>query len=68
MGRMPRPRLILSQVLKKHKLSKRQFAIRLGAKEHSVYQFFKPEYNPTFKMLCRWAKAIGCRVKDLIKE
>lgn len=62
------PRIILAAVLKRKKLSKRQFAKRLGAHYHSVFQFFKPSYNPTFKMLCRWAKAAGCKVRDLIRE
>jgi transcriptional regulator with XRE-family HTH domain len=65
---MAKPKLILAEVLKKHGLSKRQFAIRLGAHYHSVFQFFKPNYNPTFKTMKRWADAIGCKVRDLIKE
>lgn len=61
-------KLILGEVLKKRKLSKRQFAKRLGAHYHSVFQFFRPGYNPTLKTLERWAKAIGCKVRDLIRE
>lgn len=62
------PHLILARVLKNKKLSKRQFAKRLGVQYHSVFQFFKDTYNPSFKMMCRWAKAAGCKVRDLIKE
>jgi transcriptional regulator with XRE-family HTH domain len=68
MARTAKPQIILEKVLKIRKLSKRQFAKRLGAQEHSVYQYFKPGYNPTFKTMCRWAAAIGCKVRDLIKE
>lgn len=62
------PKLTLAQALKKKKLSKRQFAKRLGTQYHSVFQFFKPEYNPTFKMMCRWAEAAECKIKDLYRE
>lgn len=61
-------RLTLAAALEKKKMSKRQFAKRLGAHYHSVFQFFKPTYNPTFKTMTRWAKAIGCRVRDLFQE
>lgn len=60
--------LTLEAALKKKKLSKRQFAKRLGAQYHSVFQFFLPSYNPTFKMMNRWAEAAGCKIKDLYKE
>ncbi len=33
-----------------------------------VFRYFREGYNPTFKMLCRWAKAIPCKVRDLIEE
>lgn len=62
------PKLILGMILKKKKLSKRQFAKRMGTQYHAVFAFFKPDYNPTFKMMCRWAKAANCRVRDLIVE
>lgn len=62
------PKLILGKILKKKKLSKRQFAKRLACQYHSVFQFFKPDYNPTFKMMCRWAKAVPCRIRDLYEE
>ena len=62
------PRIQLAEILQKKHLSKRQFSIRLGVKYHSVFQFFKPAYNPTFKMMCRWAKAADCRVRDLIGD
>jgi hypothetical protein len=62
------PRLILAKVLKKHKLSKRQFAKRLEMEYRHVFALFHSDYNPTFRMMVRWAKAIPCRVRDLIEE
>jgi transcriptional regulator with XRE-family HTH domain len=61
-------KLILGQMLAKRKLSKRQFAKRLGIDYSGVFQFFRPGYNPTLKTLTRWAQALGCKVRDLIKE
>jgi transcriptional regulator with XRE-family HTH domain len=62
------PRVILGKILKRKKLSKRQFAKRIGMHDRHVFALFHDDYNPTFKMLCRWAKAIPCKVKDLIEE
>jgi transcriptional regulator with XRE-family HTH domain len=62
------PRITLAQALKRRKISKRQFAKRLGCHYATVFQFFRPGYNPTFKMMCRWAKALDVRVRDLYKE
>jgi transcriptional regulator with XRE-family HTH domain len=62
------PRLILAKALKKRKLSKRQFAKQLDMEYRFVFRYFRVDYNPTFRMLCRWAKAIPCRVRDLIEE
>jgi len=62
------PKLTLEKALRKKKLSKRQFAKRLGSQYHSVFQFFKDDYNPTWKMMTRWAAAIGCRIRDLYEE
>lgn len=61
-------KLILGEVLKRKKLSKRQFAKRMGYHYASVFQFFRPTYNPTFKMMIRWAEAAECKVRDLFKE
>lgn len=61
-------RLALAKVLKRKKLSKRQFAIRLGMDPKHTPRFFRKGYNPTLKTMERWAKAIGCRIRDLIEE
>lgn len=62
------PRLTLGRALKKHGITKYAFAKRLGASYPGVFQYFRPAYNPTFKMMCRWAKAIGCKISDLYSE
>jgi transcriptional regulator with XRE-family HTH domain len=58
----------LASILKKKGLSKRQFAKRLNVRYENVFRFFRPSYDPKLSMLTRWAKAIGCKVRDLIKE
>lgn len=62
------PKLALGKVLKKRKLSKRQFAIRLGVAYHNVFKLFRKGYDPRFSSLVRIAKAVPCRVRDLIDE
>ncbi len=62
-------KLALSDALKKKKLSKRQFAKRLGITQyHNVFRFFRDDRDPKLSTLTKWAKAIGCKVRDLIKE
>lgn len=61
-------RHILGKVLKRKKLSKRQFAIRLKKDPKHVTVYFGKNYNPTLKTLARWAEVIPCRVRDLIEE
>lgn len=62
------PKLILAKVLKKKGLSKRQFAKRLEMDYRHVFRLFHADANPRFKTLCSWAKALGCKVRDLIEE
>jgi transcriptional regulator with XRE-family HTH domain len=61
-------KLALGAALKKKKLSKRQFAKRLGIAYHNVFRLFHDDQDPKLSTLSRWAKIIGCRVRDLIKE
>ena len=61
-------KIILEEVLKRRKLSKRQLSIRMGIRYEHVFRFFRKGYNPRFSTLNLWAKAIGCKVRDLIKE
>lgn len=61
-------RVILEKMLKRKGLSKRQFAKRIGMDPKHVARLCSPSYNPTVRTLSRWAKAIGCGVRDMIEE
>lgn len=61
-------KLILGAVLKKMGISKRQFAKRIGCHYNNVWRYFRPGYDPKLSTLSLWAKSLGCRVRDLIKE
>lgn len=61
-------KLALAEMLRKRKLSKRAFAKRLGIDYHNVFRYFRPTVDPKLSTLTRWARAIGCRVRDLIRE
>lgn len=62
------PKLTLAKVLKRHKLSKRQFALRLGMNYHNVFKLFREGYDPRWSTIVKWAKVIPCKVRDLIEE
>lgn len=59
--------LILAKVLKKKRISKRQFAKRLGREYHTVFRYFKEGYDPKLSTLAEWAKALGVRISELYK-
>jgi transcriptional regulator with XRE-family HTH domain len=61
-------KLTLAQALKKKKLSKRQFAKRLGERYNNVFRYFREGYDPKFSKMEEMAKAIGVKIKDLFKE
>jgi transcriptional regulator with XRE-family HTH domain len=61
-------KLLLDKVLKKKKISKRQFAKRLGIDYASVFRFFRPGYDPKLSTLEKWAVALDVRIKDLFSE
>jgi len=61
-------KVILVEVLKKKKISKRAFGRMIGAREDNVWRIFRPGYNPKFSTLQAWAKALKIKVRDLIKE
>jgi transcriptional regulator with XRE-family HTH domain len=60
--------LLLRKILEKKRISKYQFAKLLGVHYPSVFRYFRKGYDPKLSMLERWAKAIGCRIRDLYKE
>lgn len=59
---------LLDAVLKKKGISKRQFAKKLYVEYYSVFRYFREGYDPKLSTLAKWAKAIPCKVRDLIKE
>jgi transcriptional regulator with XRE-family HTH domain len=61
-------KIILADILKTKRLSKRQLAIRMGLPYAQVFRFFRKGWNPTIKTLERIAKAAGVKIVDLIKE
>ena len=61
-------KLLLAQVLEKKRVSKRQFAKRLGIDYSSVFRFFRPGYDPKLSVLEKWAKALGVRIGELFEE
>lgn len=61
-------KLIIGQVLKKRKLSKRKFAKLIGCEYKNVFRYFKPGYDAKLSTLSLWAKALGLRVRDLLDE
>jgi len=60
--------LILDQVLKRKKLSKRQFAKRIGKDYPTVFRYFRKGYDPKLSTLTLWARAIGVKVSALYRE
>lgn len=61
-------RLILGEYLAKTRISKRQFAKRLGIRYENVFRLFREGYDPKFSTINRWAQVLKCRVRDLIRE
>lgn len=61
-------RHILFKVLRRKKLSKRQFAKLIGIQYHNVFRLFHDGYDPKLSVLSKWAHALKCKVRDLIEE
>jgi DNA-binding Xre family transcriptional regulator len=61
-------KLVLDKVLKRKKLSKRQFAKRLEIDYAAVFRYFRAGYDPKLSTLEKWSRAIGCRIRDLFEE
>jgi transcriptional regulator with XRE-family HTH domain len=59
---------ILAEVLKKKKLSKRQFAKLIGLRYEHVFRYFRAGYDPKLSVLTLWATALKMTVKSLIVE
>ena len=61
------PKLVLEKIRKKRKLSKREFSKRIKMPYKNVWRVFRPNHNPRFKDLIRYAKGLECKVRDLIE-
>ena len=61
-------KFILGSVLKKRKISKRQFALMIKMRYEQVFRLFRDGYDPKLSLLSRCAKALKCKVRDLLKE
>lgn len=61
-------KLRLAEVLKEKGVSKREFARRLKVDSATVFRYVRSGYNPTFATLDKFARALHCRVADLIEE
>lgn len=62
------PKLILGEVLKKKGWSKRRFAKALEIEYNNVFRLFRPGVDPHLSALAKYAKILGVRVRDLIRE
>lgn len=62
------PKLQIQAACDKRKMTHYRLAILLKIDNSNVARLFRPGYNPTFQTLCAIAKALKCRVRDLIKE
>ncbi len=61
-------RLIIAKVLKAEGLTKYRLALRMRKPPSAIHRYTRPDFNPTFTLLCEIAEAIGVRVRDLIEE
>jgi transcriptional regulator with XRE-family HTH domain len=62
------PKLLLASVLKKKKLSKREFAKRLEIHYRMVFRYCRPGYDPKLSTLEKWAKVLKVPIRHLYKE
>lgn len=62
------PKLVLGEVCKRKGVSKRELAKRLGIRYHNVFRLFHDDANPRLSQVFRYAAALKCKVRDLIKE
>jgi DNA-binding XRE family transcriptional regulator len=62
------PKIILGKILKKRKLSKRQFAKLLGVEYRNIFRVFREGYDPKFSTMADWARVLQVKVKDLFED
>jgi transcriptional regulator with XRE-family HTH domain len=61
-------KLILDLILKRKKVSKRQFAKRLNKPYYSVFRYFRPGYDPKLSTLAAWAEVLKVKISALYRE
>jgi DNA-binding XRE family transcriptional regulator len=62
------PTIILGKILKKKKMSKRQFSKLLGVEYRNIFRVFREGYDPKFSTMADWARVLSIKVKDLFEE
>jgi site-specific DNA-adenine methylase len=60
--------LLLAEVLKKKKVSKRKFAKMIKTHYREIFRYCEPGYDPKLSTLEKWAKALNVRIRDLFVE
>lgn len=61
-------RLVLKELLRRKRISVRAFSRLINTDISGAFRAVRPDYNPTLKTMTLWAKALKCKVRDLIKE
>ena len=61
-------KLVVDKILKRKKMSKRQFAKLLGVEYRNIFRVFREGYDPKFSTMESWAKVLGIKVRDLFEE
>jgi transcriptional regulator with XRE-family HTH domain len=61
-------KLALNRILKARGISRREFARRMEVDRGTAYKYFRADYNPTLSTLNKIARAIKCRVRDLLAD
>lgn len=60
--------LKLDEALKARGLSRRQFAKKIGVRYNNITRLFKPGYDPKLSSLEKYARVLGCKIRDLFKD
>ena len=61
-------KFLLKAVCKERAISQYRLAILLKMDAKNISRLFRPDYDPKLSLLARVAKALKCRIRDLIRE
>lgn len=64
----PSVKLKLAEALRRHGISKNEFARILGVPTPTVRPYFSAGYDPKLSTVVLWAEALGCKVEDLYER